>query len=169
MKYFLVVGRIVGFKGVDLAIEAAKKINFYLKIVGEYAGIYTEQEKIKKISNENIEFLGRVPDGQLKDLYKNADVFLALAKDEDFGMTVVEAMAEGTPVIAYKSGGYLETVIEGKTGVFFEEYTVESLIGAVKKFKSLKFKREDCIKQASKFSKEIFIKKMKEIVYAGVS
>lgn len=164
MKYFLVVGRIVGFKGVDLAIEAAKKLDFHLKIVGEYAGIYTEQEKIKKISNENIEFLGRVPDERLKDLYKNATAFLALAKDEDFGITPVEAMAVGTPVIAYKGGGYLETVTD-KTGVFFDEYNVESLIEAIKKFKSLKFKKEDCIKQAQKFSKERFIKE----IYARVT
>ena len=118
-----------------------------------------------------------MPDSELKDLYQNATAFLALAKDEDFGMTVVEAMAAGTPVIAYKSGGYLETVVEAKTGVFFDEYTVESLISAVKKFKSLtrprpssdevgKFKKEECVKQAKKFSKENFVKKIKDIVYA---
>ena len=75
--------------------------------MGEYRE-FTPNKKRLKISNENIEFLGRVPDDQLKDLYKNADAFLAPAKDEDFGMTVVEAMAAGTPVIAYKSGGYLK-------------------------------------------------------------
>ncbi len=166
MKYFLIVGRIVGFKGVDLAIEAAKKLDFHLKIVGEYAGIYTEQEKIKKISNENIEFLGRVPDDQLKDLYKNADAFLAPAKDEDFGMTVVEAMAAGTPVIAYKSGGYLETVTE-KTGVFFDEYSVESLIKAIKSMKAIKFNKKDLQEQAEKFSKEIFVKKMRTVILEG--
>jgi len=164
MKYFLTVGRIVGFKGVDMAIEAAKKLNVNLKVVGEYAGIYTEQEKIKKIANENIEFLGRVPDEQLKELYAKARAFLALAKDEDFGITPVEAMATGCPVVAYAGGGYLETVVEGKTGTFFKEYNVESLMGAMKKVQSLKFNKTDLQEQALKFSKENFIKKMKEVV-----
>lgn len=168
-SYFLTIGRIASFKGVDLAIHAAKKLGVHLKVVGEFSGVFSEQKNIEKLAGENVEFLGRVPDSELKDLYQNATAFLALAKDEDFGMTVVEAMAAGTPVIAYKSGGYLETVVEGKTGVFFDEYTVESLISAVKKFKSIKFKKEDCVKQASKFSKENFVKKMKEVVYARIT
>lgn len=165
MRYFLVVGRIVGFKGVDLAVEAAKKLGVNLKVVGEYAGVFTEQEKIKRMANEKIEFLGRVVDEELKKLYTGAAAFLALAKDEDFGMTVVEAMAAGCPVVAYKSGGYVETVTS-KTGVFFDEYNVESLIGAMKKFKGLKFNKTDLQKQAQKFSKEIFVRKMKEVVNA---
>ncbi len=169
MRYFLIVGRIVGFKGVDLAIEAAKKLDVNLKVVGEYAGIYTEQEKIKRIVNDKIELLGRVSDEELKKLYLGATAFLALAKDEDFGMTPVEAMAAGCPVVAYKSGGYLETVVEGKTGTFFSEYNVESLVTAMKKITKMKIKKEDCQKQANKFSKEIFIKKMKEVVNAGIT
>lgn len=166
MKYFLVVGRIVGFKGVDLAVEAAKKLNVNLKIVGEYAGVFTEQEKIKKIANEKIEFLGRVSDEELKKLYAGATAFLALAKEEDFGMTPVEAMAVGCPVIAYRSGGYKETV-NSQTGIFFDEYNVESLIKAMKSIKSIKFNKKDLQTQAEKFSKENFVKKMKEVVYGG--
>lgn len=164
MKYYLVIGRIVGFKGVDLAIEAAKKLDVNLKVVGEYAGIFTEQEKIKKMANEKIEFLGRVPDEELKKLYAGATAFLATAKDEDFGITPVEAMAAGTPVIAYKGGGYLETVTE-KTGVFFDEYNTESLIEAIKRFQGLRFNKKDLQKQAEKFSKERFIKE----IYARVA
>ncbi|MBI3559257.1 glycosyltransferase [Candidatus Gottesmanbacteria bacterium] len=163
MKYFLVVGRIVGYKGVDLAIEAAKKLEVNLKIVGEYAGVFSEQEKIRKMANKKIEFLGRVSDEELKKLYAGATAFLALAQDEDFGITPVEAMAAGTPVIAYRGGGYLETVTD-KTGVFFDELTVESIISAVQKFKSLRFKREDLQNQAAKFSKEIFIRKFKSLI-----
>ena len=166
MNYYLTVGRIVGFKGVDIAIGAAKKLGVNLKVVGEYSGIYTEEEKIKKLANEKIEFLGRVPDEELKDLYAGATAFLALAKDEDFGITPVEAMAAGTPVIAYKSGGYLETVIDGKTGVFFDEYNVESLMGAMKRIEKMKIKKEDCQKQAEKFSKEKFVKEMERIINA---
>ncbi len=168
MKYFLIVGRIVGYKGVDLAIQAAKKLDVNLKIVGEYAGVFTEQEKIRKMANKKIEFLGRVSDGELKKLYAEATAFLALAQDEDFGITPVEAMAAGTPVIAYKGGGYLETVTE-KTGVFFDELTVTDIMNAIRRFKLLNFKKEDLQTQATKFSKEIFIKKMQEIIYAGAS
>lgn len=164
-SYFLVVGRIVGYKGVDLAIEAAKKLGVNLKIVGEYAGVFTEQEKIKKMANEKIEFLGRVPDEELKKLYAGATAFLALAKDEDFGITPVEAMAAGTPVIAYKGGGYLETVTE-KTGVFFNEYNVGSLIKAIKAIKAIKFNKKDLQEQAEKFSKEVFVRKFKSLIYA---
>lgn len=166
-EFFLIVGRIVGFKGVDLAIEAAKKLGVRLKIVGEYAGVYTEQEKIRKLVNNKIEILGRVSDEELQKLYSEATAFLALAKDEDFGITPVEAMAAGTPVVAYKSGGYLETVVEGKTGVFFEEYSVESLVEAMKRVQKMRFKKEDLQKQAEKFSKENFVKKMREIIANG--
>ena len=73
-------------------------------------------------------------------------------------------MAAGTSVIAFRSGGYLESVVENKTGVFFDEYNVQSLVEAIKKFEKMKFKKEDCIKQAQKFSKEVFVKKMKEVI-----
>ncbi|MCL5431887.1 MAG: glycosyltransferase [Patescibacteria group bacterium] len=167
--YFLVAGRVASFKGVDLAIEATGKLGASLKVVGEYSGIFTEQKNIEKLAHKNVEFLGRVPDEQLAGLYKNATAFLALAKDEDFGITPVEAMAAGTPVVAYGSGGYLETVVEGKTGTFFSDYNVESLVEAIKRVEKMKIKKADCQKQAAKFSKEIFIKKMKELVYAGVT
>lgn len=165
MKYFLTIGRIASFKGVDLAIIAADKLGIPLKVVGEFSGVFSEQKNIEKIAGKNVEFLGRVPDEQLKDLYKNAIAFLALAKDEDFGMTVVEAMAAGTPVVAYASGGYLESVVEGKTGTFFKEYNVDSLIQAMKRIQKMKIKKEDCVKQAKKFSKEKFIKEITRIVY----
>jgi glycosyltransferase involved in cell wall biosynthesis len=81
---------------------------------------------------------------------------LAVAQDEDFGITPVEAMAAGRSVIAFGGGGYLESVVEGKTGVFFNEPTAESLVSVLRKFKPEKYKSEDCRKQAEKFSKERF-------------
>ena len=169
MKYFLVASRISSEKGIPMAMEAANKLGVKLKIVGEFAGLKWEENKINKQKSENIEFLGRVSDKDLRDLYAGAEAFLALEQDVDFGMTPVEAMAAGTPVVAYASGGYLETVIEGKTGTFFHKYDVESLMEAMKQVQKLKFKREELIKQAQKFSREEFVKKMKEIVYAGIS
>lgn len=163
-NFYLIISRIVGAKGLDLAVKAAVKLNIKLKIVGEPAGYYTEYQQLQKLSGENVEFLGRVSDKKLVELYASAKAFLALSIDEDFGITPVESMLAGTPVIAFKGGGYLETVIDGKTGVFFNESTVESLVSAIQKFEKLKIKPEDCITRAKDFSKEKFIQKIKKIV-----
>ncbi|MBU0572748.1 glycosyltransferase [Patescibacteria group bacterium] len=159
--YYLVISRLVGGKGLDLAVKAAVKLGIKLKIAGKPAGYYTEYKTLQKLTKKNIEFLGYVSDEKLAQLYAGAKVFLALAQDEDFGITPVEAMMVGTPVIAFRGGGYLESVIEDKTGIFFDEASTDSLITAIKKFEKSKIKSEDCIKQAKKFSKERFKKEIK--------
>ncbi|OGG07264.1 hypothetical protein A2872_01510 [Candidatus Gottesmanbacteria bacterium RIFCSPHIGHO2_01_FULL_42_12] len=162
--FYLVATRISSEKGVPMVMEAANKMGIKLKVVGEFAGLRWEENKIKKQESGNIEFLGRVSDEKLKKLYAQCKAFIVVEQDVDFGITPVEAMAAGTSVIAFRSGGYLESVVENKTGVFFDEYNVQSLVEAIKKFEKMKFKKEDCIKQAQKFSKEVFVKKMKEVI-----
>lgn len=162
--YYLVISRIVGGKGLDLAVEAAIKLGIKLKIAGKPAGYYMEYKKLTKMSKGNVEFLGYVTDQELVKLYTGAKAFWALATDEDFGITPVEAMLTGTPVIAFRGGGYMESVIEGKTGVFFDKPTVDSLARAVRRFEKMDIKSEDCIKQAKKFSKERFKKQIKMFV-----
>ncbi|MEJ2441750.1 MAG: glycosyltransferase [Patescibacteria group bacterium] len=162
--YYLVISRIVGGKGLDLAVKAAVKLGVKLKIAGKPAGYYTEYKTLQKLAKKNVEFLGYVSDKKLTQLYAGAKAFLALAQDEDFGMTPVEAMMMGTPVIAFRGGGYLESVVEGKTGVFFDKPEVNSLIKAIKKFEKSKIKAEDCRKQAKKFSKERFTREIKGFV-----
>jgi glycosyltransferase involved in cell wall biosynthesis len=166
--YYFIVSRIVGAKGLDLAVEAAGKMGFKLKIAGAPAGYYTEHTKLAKAASKYVEFLGHVSDEELVSYYSNAKGFLALASDEDFGITPVEAMSCGTPVIAYHGGGYKETVIDGKTGVFFKKLSVDSLIEAIKRFEKTKIKAEDCKKQAEKFSKERFKKEIKAFISAKV-
>jgi glycosyltransferase involved in cell wall biosynthesis len=166
--YYFIVARIVGGKGLELAVEAANKAGIKLKIAGSPAGYYTGHEQLQKDAKDNIEFLGRVTDSELVELYSGAKAFLALATDEDFGITPVEAMMCGTPVIAYYGGGYKETVIDGKTGIFFHESTVSSLVSAIKKFEKMKFDPKDCKNQAEKFSKERFIKEIKAFVSSKV-
>lgn len=163
-QYFLVAGRIAGAKGVDLAMKAANKLGVKLKIVGEFAGIKFGAKDLEKLKSPNIEFLGRVSDEELYKLYGQAKAFLALEQDVDFGITPVEAMAAGTPVVAFKSGGYLETVVDGKTGVFFEKYDADSLAEAMKRIQGLKFKKDDLRKQAEKFSKEKFESRVKKLI-----
>ncbi|PIX68078.1 glycosyltransferase family 4 protein [Candidatus Shapirobacteria bacterium CG_4_8_14_3_um_filter_35_11] len=162
--FYLIISRIVGAKGLDLAVKAAVKLNLKLKIVGEPTGYYTEYKQLKNISKSNVEFLGRVSDEELVKLYAQALAFLALSTDEDFGITPVESQLAGTPVIAFRGGGYLESVIENKTGVFFDEPSVDSLISAIKKFQTINFNPSDCTTNAQKFSKDVFVKKIIKLV-----
>ncbi|PIZ98998.1 MAG: glycosyl transferase [Candidatus Levybacteria bacterium CG_4_10_14_0_2_um_filter_35_8] len=167
--YYFIVSRIVGAKGLDLAVETAIKGNFKLKIAGSPAGYYFEQDKLLKQAGGKVEFLGQVSDEELVEFYKGAKGFLALAKDEDFGITPVEAMSCGTPVIAFNGGGYKETVINNKTGILFDNYSIDGLITAIKEFESLRQAQgkqisEDCIEQAEKFSKERFKNEIKDFV-----
>lgn len=166
--YYLIVSRIVGGKGLDIAVDAALKMGFRLKIAGPPSGYYFGQNNLIKKAKGSIEFLGQVTDEELAKLYKGAKAFLALAKDEDFGITPVEAMSAGTPVIAFNGGGYKETVLDKKTGLLFDEYTTDGLIKAIQQFESaswrMKINPKDCMEQAQKFSKERFKKEIKKFV-----
>jgi glycosyltransferase involved in cell wall biosynthesis len=164
--YYLVVSRVVGGKGLELAVEAASKLQVSLKVVGKPAGWGSTGKHLKKIAGEKVEFVGEVTDSELYELYAGAKAFLATAEDEDFGITPVEAMAAGTPVIAYNGGGYRESMVPGKTGVFFKDYDVQGLVEAIKEFeaKSTEYKDMEIKEHARKFSKERFKKEMKEFV-----
>lgn len=131
--YFLIGCRLAPYKRVDLVIESFKKLgpDYKLKIFGD--GV--DMKRLKKIaqSSPNIEFLGRVNDEFKAQLFSKCLAFIN-PQEEDFGISKVEAMASGRPVIAYKKGGALETVIDGETGLFFEDQNVESLSSVVQKF-----------------------------------
>lgn len=159
-NYYLTGGRFVVAKNFELIIKTFNKLKLPLKIYG--SGVL--ENKLKDIAKSNIEFVGKVDDETLSKLYSNAKGFILAQKDEDFGMTSVEAQAYGCPVIAFRGGGYLESVTEGKTGIFFDELDVESLSKAVKKFDRKKFNLVDLNKNAKRFSKERFIKEMTNFV-----
>lgn len=158
--YFLSVGRLNYAKRVDLAISACNELKLPLKVVG--AG--KEEAALRKIAGPTIEFLGAVTDQKLSELYRQSRGLIFCALEEDFGMVPVEAMVYGVPVIALRQGGVRETVIDGKTGVFFDEVTVASLTKAIKQHNRLTISPQACIKQAEKFSKAAFIKKMGSFV-----
>ena len=167
--YETIVGKnLEGTRGEFFTPRNAVKMGIKLKIAGRPAGYYSEYKKLKKLSDKGVEFLGYVDDNEMAKLYASAKAFLALSEDEDFGITPVESMLAGTPVIAFRGGGYLESVVEGKTGIFFDESTVESLSKAIKQFNKLHIKPSDCITQAKKFSKERFKREMLQFVNSHV-
>jgi len=161
-QYYLTGGRLARAKGIDIIIKAFNTNKKPLKIFGR--GFAGYEEELKSLAKENIEFVGEVTDEEKFELMSNAKAFVFASYDEDFGITPVEAMGVGTPVIAFRSGGVQETVIEGKTGIFFDENTPKSLNAAIEKFEKDPLKSSDCIKQAQTFSKEVFVKKMSEFV-----
>jgi glycosyltransferase involved in cell wall biosynthesis len=168
-SYYLTGGRLARAKRFDLAVEACTKLNLPLKVFGKsFAGYGEELKKmasgpdwpLARRAGPTIEFLGEVTEKEKWELIKNAKAYISPSLQEDFGMLNLEVNAGGTPVIAYKSGGAMETVIEGKTGIFFDKPAVESLMGAIRKFRKTKISSKDCIAHAKKFSKERFKKEM---------
>lgn len=158
-KFFLVVSRLVKYKKIDIAIEAFNCLGWKLKIVGTGE----EYKNLKNKASSNIEFLGQLTDDDLLHYYQECEAVI-FPQEEDFGIVPLEAQACGKPVIAYRGGGALETIVEGKTGEFFFPQTVEGLKEKLLKFKKSKYKEEDCFSQAKKFSKERFKKEFKKIV-----
>ncbi|MBI4100750.1 glycosyltransferase [Candidatus Microgenomates bacterium] len=161
-NYFLTGGRLARAKRIDLAVAACTKLGLPLKVFGRMFAGYGEE--LKKLAGPTIEFLGEVNDEEKNELLANCRAFIFPAEEEDFGIAPVEAMSFGKPVIALRSGGVVESVMEGKTGTFFDKPEVESLIEAIKRFNQLSFEPEDCIAQAQKFSKERFKKEIKEFI-----
>ncbi|MGI5897791.1 MAG: glycosyltransferase [Candidatus Dojkabacteria bacterium] len=152
-KFFLVVSRLYDYKRVDLAINASIKAKKQLYIIGEGP----DKKYLEKIAgeNNNIHFLGFLPsDDDVIVFYKLAEALL-FCGIEDFGLTPVEAMASGTPVIAYEYGGVLETVKENITGQFFSNE--DELTTILKDFDKTRYNQDKIIKQAKTFSEEEFI------------
>lgn len=162
-KYYLSVGRLTYSKQIDIIIKACNELKLPLKIVG----VGKEEEYLKSIAGPTIEFLGGVNDQDLETVYAGAKALIFCALDEDFGMVPVEAMGHGVPVIALAQGGVKETVIDGKTGVWFDKPEVDSLKTAIKTFeKEKKDWSKECFTQAKKFSKERFMKELKEFLFS---
>lgn len=164
--YYLAGGRLARAKHYDVILKACAELDMPLKIFGKgFAGYEEELHALHaSLGKSNIEFLGEVSDTEKFDLMKNAKAFIFAGEDEDFGIMPVEAMSVGTPVIAYKSGGVLETVVEGKTGLFFDKLTSDILSTTLKQFEKSHIKAEDCKKQSEKFSDEKFKKEIEKIV-----
>lgn len=171
-KYFLTLNRLSRGKGTEVAVKACSQLNLPLKV----SSTGGELRNLKRTAGKSVEFVGEVTEEEKAKLFSEAIALIACSEDEDFGITVVEAQAAGVPVIAAKAGGHLETVIEGKTGEFYtpgflgdyktyvDLISVDNLTEILKNFKPSKYKEEDLRKNATKFSKENFKKKIMELL-----
>lgn len=158
-KYYITGGRLVSYKRYDLAIKACNEMNIPLKIFGTGP----ELSNLKAIAGPKTEFLGFVSDKKRAELYSQAIAFIH-PQEEDFGITAVESMASGRPVLAYNKGGATETVIDQKTGILFNEQSVESLAQAMKDLEKLQLSPQEIQKHAHQFSVESFQKQLTHIV-----
>lgn len=156
---YLAVGRLVPYKRFDLVVKAFNLLGLPLKVVGE-GNLYGA---LKDMAGPNIEFLGHVSEEELERHYREARA-LIFPQVEDFGITPLEAMAHGCPVIAYGAGGVLETVVQGKSGLFFYHQTLEALAKAVQTFDGMTFEPRVVRAQAQKFSTLRFEEEFKNFV-----
>lgn len=159
--YYLFAGQLIAYKRPDLALQACRKMHRKLVLVGD--GPMRRQLEQEAAGDPDIVFAGRAEKPQLRKYYAEAKA-LIFPGVEDFGIVPVESQSVGVPVIALGAGGALETVAADKTGVFFPEPTVDSLCHAMEEFESRRFDREAITAHAREFHREVFLRKMREIL-----
>lgn len=150
--YYLVVSRLVPYKRVDLAISACNLLGSKLIIAGKGP----ELKRLKKLAGKDVSFITNPNDEKITKLYQGARA-LIFSAEEDFGITPLEAMSAGIPVICFGKGGATETVINGKTGVYHNKQTVKSLTEAIKEFENMNFDRQAIRQRAKSFSEDNFL------------
>ncbi len=158
-EYFLTVSALVPYKRLDIAVRAFNELKLPFIIIGDGA----ERKKLERLAKSNIIFIGWQDKDSLLDYYQNCKAFI-FPGEEDFGITPLEAQATGNPVIAYKAGGALETVIENKTGLFFYPQTTDALIKTIEDFNRRKWDSDSIRQNAMKFSRERFYKEIEEFI-----
>ncbi len=162
--YFVCVARLIDYKRVDLVVKACTKLNLKLKVIGDGP----ELANLKAMAGDKVEFLQKLPDQQLKNIIAQSKAVI-ISAEEDFGLVSLEAQALGRPVIALGKGGSLESVVAGKTGLFFESATVGSLVETLNKFEKMKFSASVCQANAKKFSKSAFKQKLLRLINQSIA
>lgn len=158
-RYLLSLGRLIPYKRVDLAVEACTRLGLELWV----AGSGRDRARLEKLAGPTIRFLGRVPEAEVPGLFANARAFLFPGL-EDFGIAPVQALAAGTPVVAFAGGGALDTVRDGENGVLFREQTVESLAAALDRLDGLEFERAAVRATAAPFDTAVFLAQIADAV-----
>ncbi|MFB9948311.1 glycosyltransferase [Rhizobium puerariae] len=154
--YYLMVGELVSYKRPDLAVEAFNRMKAKLVVIGGGEML----DHLRKIAGPTVRIMGSQPFEALKYHYARCRA-LVFPGEEDFGIVPVEAMASGRPVIAYGRGGATETVVAGKTGVFFSIQSVEAVIDAVERLERMDFNPADAVARAAEFRTANFIEKFR--------
>ncbi len=154
--YYLVVSRLESYKKIQLAIEACRALDHKLVVVGSGR----QESRLRNLASKKVSFMGNVTDSVLAKLYMRAKALL-MPQEEDFGYTSLEAQYFGCPVIAYRKGGAMETVIEGKTGILFDDQSVKGLKSALEKYHTISYNIQNITKKigentVSRYSKEGF-------------
>lgn len=157
--FYLCLSRLIPYKRIDLAVEALSELGKKLIVAGDGP----ELAHLKELDGPMVNFVGRVEEEEKFRLLSRAKALIFPA-DEDFGIVPVEALSSGTPVIAYKKGGIMETIVDGKNGVLFEDQTISSLKQAIRRFETLQFNQRSVEQSASSFSKDEFTKKVKKFI-----
>lgn len=157
--FYLIGGRLVNYKRYDIAIQAFNKLGIKLYVFGEGPA----REYLQGLAKPNVKFLGKINETEKRELFSKCLAFLH-PQEEDFGITAVEAMASGRPVIAYPKGGALETVVPGLSGEFIEEQIWEDIVGEIIRFKPENYNPEIIREHAKKFDVGIFKDKIGEFV-----
>jgi glycosyltransferase involved in cell wall biosynthesis len=158
-NYYVIASTLVPYKRIDIAIASCSRHGKHLKVIGDGPA----RKSLEKMAGKSVEFLGYVSEDQLREELRNARAFI-LPGEEDFAIAPIEAMACGTPVIAYGKGGALETIQDGVTGVFFPESDSESLSDAIERFKGMRFDPHACRKRAQEFSQERFEERIRNAI-----
>lgn len=161
--FYLVAGSLQPYKSVDLAVRACARSSRELMIAGDGP----ERGRLEAAAAPNVRFLGRVSDAELGSLYQRCRALLFPGL-EDFGLTPVEAQACGTPVVAFRGGGALETVVDGETGVFFDRRTPESLAEAMERLELSDWDPKRIRRNAERFSTAVFRAKLEAFLRARV-
>lgn len=157
--YYLIVSRLVPYKRIDLAVEAFNRLGLPLVIAGDGR----DRERLEALAGPTVTFLGRVPDDDLPELFARCRAYV-LPGVEDFAIAPVQAQAAGRPVIAFGAGGALDTVVDGRTGVFFHEPTPEALAAAVRSFEPQGIAPHACVQNAARFDVSVFKKEIGRFV-----
>jgi glycosyltransferase involved in cell wall biosynthesis len=156
---FVIAGRQAPYKRVDLAVEACSELKVPLIVIGNGP----EHRRLEKLAGRTVTFLTGVSDEEIAHHFHTALGFIFPGM-EDFGIVAVEALAAGTPVIAYQKGGSEDFVIPGKTGVFFEKQTVKSLVSALESFNPDRYDATEITKHANQFSAAAFAKNIQQCI-----
>ena len=159
--YYLIVSRLFPHKNIDVAIDAFNKLGYELVIIGDGPA----RKDLEKMARKNIRILGFKNDVAIKDAYQNCKAFI-MPQEEDFGLTPIEAMSFGKPVLALRKGGALETVVEGVTGEFFDDPIPEALADGIRRLNDNYQNYDPSVihKQAEKFSRERFKKEILSLI-----